>query len=81
MVKETGKKILKTMVHSLRAPTHLEFLNHRNAMMKSEVGRTSKRRNMIGGCVLTFHSEEIEANQLMKDSVKVAPGLYTRSPN
>lgn len=37
------------MVHSLRALTHLEFLNHRNAMMKSEVGRTSKRRKMIGG--------------------------------
>lgn len=41
--------IWKTVVHSLRAITYFEFLNHRNAIMKWEVGRARKRMNMTLG--------------------------------
>lgn len=48
MVKETGQKhspglILKTLMYSsLRVLLYFESLDHRNAIMKSEVERTSE---------------------------------------
>ena len=41
--------IWKTVVHSLRAVTYFEFLNHSNAIMKWEIGKTRKSMNVMLG--------------------------------
>lgn len=84
---ETGEKhspdlILKTTACSpLRALVYFESLDYRNAIMKSEVGKTSKRRKVMWGHSDTSLRKNEDFHTLMKDKVKVTPSLYIKSKN